>query len=110
MKPIRLAQFTDTHLYGDPKSRLCGLDTSDSLTQVLALARSDGWPPDGVVATGDLSQDESPASYQRFVDFFGRLGAPVHCLPGNHDVPRTLAQSLTGQPNVHLTRWADLGG
>lgn len=109
MKPIRLAQFTDTHLYGDSTSRLCGLDTADSLTRVLNLARADGWPPDAILVTGDLSQDETPASYRRFVEFFGPLGAPVHCLPGNHDIPRALAQSLAGQPNVHFTRWVDLG-
>jgi len=108
VKPIRLVQFTDTHLFADRTGRLCGLDTADSLAKVLALARTDGWPPDGVLATGDLSQDESPASYLAVRNALGALGAPVHCLPGNHDVPRRLAESLAGSPTVHLTRWVDL--
>ena len=125
-RPVRLVQFTDTHLFANPNDRLCGLNTADSLTRVMELARADGlpaedadarspsarqagWPPDAVLATGDLSQDETADSYRRFLGFFENIGAPVHCLPGNHDVPLTMAQIFVGSFTVHLTRWVDLG-
>lgn len=107
---LRLLQFTDTHLHAGAEERLCGVQTADSLARVIELARKDAWPPDAILATGDLSQDETPESYRRFVDTFSSLGAPVHCLPGNHDIPRRMAEVFVASFTVHLTRWVDLGG
>ena len=109
-RSLRLVQFTDTHLHADAAARLCGIPTADSFEKVLALARSDGWPPDAVLATGDLSQDETPESYRRFIKMTGDLGAPVHCLPGNHDIPRRMTDIFSASPTVKPTRRADLGG
>lgn len=108
-RPLRLVQFTDTHLHAAAETRLCGLPTADSLEKVLALARADGWPPDAILATGDLSQDETPESYRRFVEMFEGVGAPVHCLPGNHDVPRRMTEIFSPSGTVQPTRWAGLG-
>jgi len=107
--PVRLLQLTDTHLHASDEANLCGIRTTDSLARVIELARAHNWPPDAVLATGDLSQDETPESYRRFVDTFSALNVPVHCLPGNHDIPRKMAETFTGSFNVNLTRWAELG-
>ena len=52
---------------------------------------------DAIIATGDLSQDHSPRSYQRFVDAIAPLNRPCFWLPGNHDdhveMQNTLNQS-----------------
>ena len=58
-------QFTDSHLSEDPTACLRGVNTTDSLKAVAALANSFA-APDAIVATGDLSQDGSEASYWRF--------------------------------------------
>ncbi len=60
-------------------------------------------------ATGDLSQDGSAESYRRVKAHFARLGAPVHCLPGNHDSPATLAEVMPGD-GVHVERTFCYGG
>jgi Icc protein len=49
--------------------------------------------PDLVLATGDLVGDD-PDAYHRVRDFLEPLGAPVYCLPGNHDFPAILSRTL----------------
>ena len=77
-------QFTDSHLSADPAACMRGINTTDSLKAVAALAQSFE-APDAVVATGDLSQDGSKASYQRFREIVSQPHIPLRWLPGNHD-------------------------
>ncbi len=93
---VRLVQITDCHVLADPAERLCGVDTHATLAAVVERVRAETPPPDAVLATGDLSEDGSAASYRRIKALFARLGAPVHCLPGNHDDAPTLAAALPG--------------
>ncbi len=41
---VRLLQFTDTHLFGDPQARLRGVDTLASLRACLEHARREALP------------------------------------------------------------------
>lgn len=100
---MKIIQFTDTHLFAKPTQALCGMNTSQSLAAVLDLAKKTDWAPDLILATGDLSQDETEASYQNFLNFFEPLGVPVFCLPGNHDLPARMS-TLLSHENVHVTR------
>ena len=97
--PLRLLQFTDTHLYADAAGALLGVNTEQSLQEVLNLARQRHWPPDLVLTTGDLVHDGSVQAYARFLRHFSALGVPVYCLPGNHDAAPTLRTQLQ-QPTV----------
>ena len=63
---FRLLHITDTHLFEDTEGRLRGVDTRRTLSRVLARAQADARPVGAVLATGDLSQDETPAAYQHF--------------------------------------------
>lgn len=93
---LRLLQVTDTHI-GDDLGRLfAGFDTLASLRAVLAHARRNAWPPDLVLATGDLAGDGAPRTYRRLRELFQALEVPVYCLPGNHDRARTMAEHLAG--------------
>lgn len=83
--PFRLLQFSDLHLYADPDRRLLGQNTRRTLESVLALAQARHWPPDAIVLTGDLVHDELPDAYGFLRERFDALGAPYHCIPGNHD-------------------------
>lgn len=88
MRPIRLLQITDCHLGSERGDQLLGLDTDQSFRDVLNdLAGQDD--PDIIVCTGDISNDSSAQSYQRFVDitkeYFPTI--PLAWLPGNHDDP-----------------------
>ena len=107
MSAVRLTHFTDPHLYGDEKESLRGVATLPALTAALAQARSRDWPPDAVLVTGDLVQDD-PAGYPHFRRLFGTLGLPVLCLPGNHDEPQAMQRELSGAPFV-LGGFVDLG-
>jgi Icc protein len=101
---MKIVQFTDSHLFKDERARLCGMNTTDSLKAVLSEAcRSIHWPPDLVLITGDITQDESDESYGRLFNLFEPLDVPVFCLPGNHDIPAKLEDILDG-PNIHTAR------
>ncbi len=96
-RPLRVLQITDFHLFGKPESKLLGVSTQDSFEAVIDLVRANDWPPDIVLATGDLVQDQAPAAYRRLHGQLASLGVPVHCLPGNHDDPSLMTQWLAGE-------------
>ncbi len=95
---LKILQLTDTHLYGTPKARLAGIDTYASLQNVIALAQAQHWPPDLILATGDLSQDGSREAYERLQTIFESLAVPIYHLPGNHDIPAVMQEVLAGGP------------
>ncbi|HKD55447.1 MAG TPA: 3',5'-cyclic-AMP phosphodiesterase [Steroidobacteraceae bacterium] len=107
MTALRLTHFTDPHLYGDEHESLRGVPTLPALRAALAHARARDWPPDAVLVTGDLVQDD-PAGYPHFRRMFGALGVPVLCLPGNHDEPQAMRRELAGKPFA-LGGFVDLG-
>jgi 3',5'-cyclic-AMP phosphodiesterase len=96
---VRLTHLTDPHLYGGEGELLRGIATLPSLEATLAHAQQRDWPPDAVLVTGDLVQDD-PAGYAHFRRVFGSLRLPVLCLPGNHDEPEAMRRELTGAPFV----------
>lgn len=93
-QPLRILQFTDTHLYAEEEGALLGINTQESLRAVLELAQRRHWPTDLVLATGDLTHDASAQAYGRFVQLLEPLGLPVYCLPGNHDEALALRRHL----------------
>lgn len=96
---VRLTHLTDPHLYGGERELLRGIATLPSLEAALANARQRDWPPDAVLVTGDLVQDD-PAGYVHFKRLLGELRVPVLCLPGNHDEPEAMRRELDGAPFV----------
>lgn len=96
---VRLIQFTDLHLYAEESGRLRGVPTLASLSVVFEHARQGQWPPDALLVTGDLVQDDS-AGYAHFRRMFGSLRLPVLCLPGNHDEPEAMRRELSLSPFV----------
>lgn len=82
---VRILQITDTHLYADPTQRLAGLNTDESLLQLLEIAKQRILPVDLVLVTGDLVHDATASAYHRIRDYILTLGAPALCIPGNHD-------------------------
>jgi 3',5'-cyclic-AMP phosphodiesterase len=108
MSVLRLTQFTDPHLYGSETESLRGIATLPALKAALADAQqSSAWPPDVVLVTGDLVQDD-PGGYAHIRRMFGSLGMPVLCIPGNHDDPAVMRQELRTHPFV-VEGFADFG-
>ena len=94
-----LLQVTDTHLHATPDSRMRGVRTHETFLAVLDHVRKDPrWPPDAIVVTGDIVQDESRAGYQRFRETLEVFGLPVLCIPGNHDDPVLMQELLMTPP------------
>lgn len=81
--PFRLLQISDCHLSGRVDALYRGRNADAGLEAV--VARVVAWHPNLVMATGDLSEDASPAAYQRLADCLARFEVPMCVLPGNHD-------------------------
>lgn len=97
--PLNIAQITDSHLFSDTAALHLGVNVYQNLKCVLnALANQPML--DAIVFTGDLTQDHSEGSYQRFAELVKESGlsAPFYFLAGNHDEPTLLAKHLTGTP------------
>ena len=73
------------------------MNTYETLLATLEQAQRDQWPPDGILVTGDLVQDDV-GGYALFRRVFGELGLPVYCVPGNHDDAAVLHRSLAAPP------------
>lgn len=95
---LRLLHITDTHLHADRSARLRGVDTFRTLSRVLEHAAAGPRRFDAVLATGDLSQDETRGAYENFRELASRLDLPVWCLPGNHDAPGFMNEVLAAAP------------
>lgn len=96
--PVLIAQLTDTHLFAEPDQDLKGIQTASSLEAVLERLQDLQPRPDYLLLSGDLSQDETPESYDRLVDLLTPLQIPAYWLPGNHDSLPIMEERLQAQP------------
>ncbi|OLS61053.1 3',5'-cyclic-AMP phosphodiesterase [Pseudomonas putida] len=94
--PVRLVQLSDSHLFADGEGSLLGMNTRDSLQRVIDLVLAEQPHIDLILATGDLSQDGTEASYRHFRDMTAVLGAPTRWLAGNHDEPLPMERVAAG--------------
>lgn len=95
---LRVTQITDTHLFADPDGCLLGINTLDSLNEVLNKIAQRNDDMDLALVTGDLVHDTSPAGYKRLVERLSTLERPTYCIPGNHDDPAILNDCLDQSP------------
>lgn len=108
MHPFYLIQVTDNHLGGRPSDTMLGLDTGESLCDVLDMIKREE-SPNMILNTGDISDDGSIASYERFIDYIRKYypddkQVPLAWLPGNHDDPTNM--DLVDRPvpiEAHVT-------
>lgn len=82
---VLLVQLSDSHLFAEADGKLLGMDTCDSLQRVIERVKQEQAQIDLLLATGDLSQDGSVASYERFRQLTASIAAPARWLAGNHD-------------------------
>ena len=105
---MNILQITDPHLYGSAGGALRGVVTDASLRGVLEEAFASVPDYEAVLVTGDLVQDD-PSGYLRFRSIFGNSPKPVLCIPGNHDDPETMRQSLAQAPFQYCGTYAAAG-
>lgn len=106
---VLLVQLSDSHLLAETGGRLLGMDTQDSLQRVIERVREEQPQIDLVLATGDLSQDGSEASYARFREMTSVIPAPTRWLAGNHDEAPAMQAACVGtnllEPVVDVGNW-----
>ncbi|MCZ6879715.1 MAG: phosphodiesterase [Gammaproteobacteria bacterium] len=99
---LRLLQITDPHLSAHIGRAMRGVDTYRSLQDVLNHTAGLGWQPDAILATGDLVHDGSKRGYEHFRKLLGQFvaksNAVVFTLPGNHDDPEPMRETLSDEP------------
>lgn len=106
---VRLVQITDTHLYADSNGVLVGMNCEQGLQDVLSMIRSEESNLAAALCTGDISQDNSAASYRRFHDAVASLGIPQYWIPGNHDEVKIMKQAVSSD-NPCFARSFQLSG
>jgi Icc protein len=95
---ITVAQISDTHLFADDSMQWKGVNPGSTLTQVIKRLKLLEPTPDSIILTGDMSQDETPESYQGLYSKFQGLEIPIYWLPGNHDRPNLMTEILANKP------------
>lgn len=106
---VLLVQLSDSHLFAEADGKLLGMDTCDSLQRVIERVLLEQAQIDLILATGDLSQDGSEASYRRFRQLTAAIGAPTRWLAGNHDetppMQAVCKDSELLEPVIDLGAW-----
>ena len=100
---MRLIQISDCHLRADPDARSRLGFPLRQLEAVMAHASS--LRPDILLVTGDVSQDESPASYRLAGELFDALGCPWFWFAGNHDHPDFMQELRPFHQELDLGDW-----
>ncbi|MBD9485295.1 3',5'-cyclic-AMP phosphodiesterase [Pseudomonas sp. PDM14] len=106
---VLLVQLSDSHLFAEEDGKLLGMNTCDSLQRVIERVLDEQPRIDLMLATGDLSQDGTLDSYQRFRQMTETVGDSARWFPGNHDEVPMMREACTGsdllEPVVDLGNW-----
>jgi 3',5'-cyclic-AMP phosphodiesterase len=106
-----ILQISDTHIVPDGNLVSGRLDTSAALARLVARIgsiREQIGPVDGVLVSGDLTDDGHAESYARFRELIAPLDLPLLVIPGNHDVRASMrgafADELPGDGQLNWER------
>lgn len=94
---MRLIQITDCHLGAQQSEALLGLNTDQSLDDVLQLIQASEPRFDHLLCTGDIASEAHSHCYQRFQHIIRQyFPQPLSWLPGNHDSAELMASCQEG--------------
>jgi len=96
-RPAKIIQITDPHIFKQENGCLLGLHTRRSLKAILEDIQQKDIEADLILATGDISQDQSEESYHYFSETMNELQIPICWIPGNHDDVYQMAESLDAE-------------
>jgi Icc protein len=100
---MRLVQISDCHLLADPAARSRTGVPLRRLEAVIDAVNREA--PDWVLVTGDISHDETSASYRLAQQVLSRLDTPWFWLPGNHDQPALMTECRELHDELDLGDW-----
>lgn len=108
MDRLHILHITDCHLFPAAAATLLGVCVRESLGAVLRSACATR-TPDAVLATGDLAQRPSAATYALFLAAVREhFRGPLLCVPGNHDHGEPFAKALP-TADLRVGGWRLLG-
>jgi Icc protein len=82
---FKVIQITDSHLFKG-NADLFGVDSNKNFNFIMnKVIDTDLDDLDAIFLTGDLSQDQSPESYEIIADKISILNVPAYWIAGNHD-------------------------
>jgi Icc protein len=99
-QPIRLLQLTDCHIGPNDSEELLGLNTNESLNDVIDHVRTHHEAWDLLLTTGDIANNGGARTYIRFLDILQKSEIPHRAfgwLPGNHDSPVDMNEALDSE-------------
>ena len=85
----RIIQISDTHLVREGAFASKTLETATSLKNLvsrISQIQLEVGLIDAIIVSGDISDDGSSESYERFNTILSPLKLPVFLVPGNHDI------------------------
>ncbi|MCC7516506.1 MAG: 3',5'-cyclic-AMP phosphodiesterase [Pseudomonadales bacterium] len=82
---VHLLQITDCHIHNERGRLLSGVDTYDSLAQVIDGVLTQQPAAALALITGDLTHEGDERAYRLLLEQLDRLPMPFFWLPGNHD-------------------------
>jgi len=94
-----LAQISDCHLFSQTNGMHYGANVYQNLVNVLQMIKTQ-YQVQAIIFTGDITQDHSEISYQRFTQAVMSCGItiPFYYLAGNHDEHELLDKYLSVSP------------
>jgi 3',5'-cyclic-AMP phosphodiesterase len=93
---LLVAQLTDTHLFADGTKTMFDCVTNQTFAAVIQRLAQVQPRPDLLLLTGDISQDDTAASYEYARSLIGPLQIPTYWLRGNHDQNGAAIAQLNG--------------
>ncbi|MEX1033914.1 MAG: 3',5'-cyclic-AMP phosphodiesterase [Cellvibrionaceae bacterium] len=96
-QPIQLLQLTDCHIGPDTSEELLGLNTDESLHDVIRHVREHHPSCDLLLTTGDIANNGGNKTYARYLDIIKHSEIDYHAfgwLPGNHDSPVDMNEAM----------------
>lgn len=105
-----ILQISDTHIVRDGILVSGRLDTAGALARLvdrIMSIRHEIGPIDAVLVSGDLSDDGSAESYERFKTLMAPLDLPTYVIPGNHDARGPMRAAFADQlPDAGPLNWS----
>lgn len=80
-----LLHISDTHLMSSPEKAFVQVNPEDNFHQLMSHIQKQHPHIDCVVHTGDLAQEATPETYQRYLNYMKQTGLCFYQTPGNHD-------------------------
>ncbi|MEB3755029.1 metallophosphoesterase [Acinetobacter sp. MD2(2019)] len=80
-----IIQISDTHLMEHPEQAFVGMNPEQTFHGLIQHIVATHPKIDAILHTGDVAQEATTATYQRYLDYMHSLNIPFFQVAGNHD-------------------------